>query len=93
MEMETVTIEWNRVLPVWWSFFWRALIYGLVGGFVLGAILGGIAGATGHLDMAKFYGSIGGYVASIPASMLALKQTLTLHLRSLTLYDRSAGPQ
>jgi hypothetical protein len=84
-------IEWNRVFPVWWSFFWRASIYGLVGGSVLGAILGAIAGATGHLDMAKLYGSVGGYIASVPASILALKQTLNLHLGSLTSFARNAG--
>jgi hypothetical protein len=86
-----MTLDWNRLFPIWWSFFWRAAIYGLIGGFVLGAVFGAIAGATGHLDKASLYGGVGGYIAGIPASMLALKQTLSLHLESFASLGRSAN--
>ena len=85
-----MSLKWNRLLPVWWSFFWRATIYGGVGGAILGALFGIIAGITGHLDKASFVGNIGGYIATVPASMLALRQTLNVHLGSLTSLARSA---
>ena len=87
-----MSLDWNRLLPIWWSFFWRASIYGGVGGLILGAIFGAIAGATGHLDKASFVGGVGGYIAGVPASMLALRQTLNLYLGSLTSLAGNASP-
>jgi hypothetical protein len=86
-----VSLNWKRVLPVWWSFFWRGSIYGVIGSLALGALFGALAGVTGHLDQAGFYGGVGASVAGIPASMLALKQTLNVHLGSLISLARSAG--
>ena len=78
------TIRWNKAVAVWWSLAWRASLYGLVGGLMLGAIGGGLAAIVGEPQKAGLYGSIAGYVAAIPASMLALKQALSKHLASLS---------
>lgn len=75
-------ITWKQTLPVWWSVAWRGFLYGLVGGFILGFI-GGVIAAMNDPSMATTYGRIGGYVAAIPASMLAIKQALSAHLDSL----------
>jgi outer membrane lipoprotein SlyB len=75
-----VEISWKRTLSVWWSFVWRSAIYGFVGGALLGAVSGAIAGATGHLDMARLLGMLGGYIAGMGLSIIAMKQTLEKHL-------------
>ena len=83
VEKKAIEIRWSNALPVWWSFAWRGFLYGVLGGFALGAVGGAIAVATGVPEKAQFYGSIGGYIASIPATMLAVKQALSKHLASL----------
>jgi hypothetical protein len=35
-------------------------------------------------ERASLYGMIGGYIASVPASMLAVKQAISKHLPALT---------
>jgi hypothetical protein len=73
-------LNWNISLAVWWSFMWRAVIYGML----LGALLGGIAGFfAGTPERGALFGAIVGYIGTIPASMLALKQALTKHLAAL----------
>jgi hypothetical protein len=88
-----VTLDWNRLFPVWWSFIWRMSLYVVICSLILGAILGGIASVTGHLDQAAFIGTIGAYVSGVPASMLALKQALKVHLGSLASMAANASAQ
>lgn len=70
---------WSETLPMWWSFFWRAALYGLFIGLVFGAIGGFFAAMSGSMTSAHVYGQIGGLLAGIPASLLAMKQTLVKH--------------
>jgi len=44
---------------------------------------GFIAGATGHLDEARIYGGIAGYLAGVTLSTLAMKQALQGNLARL----------
>ncbi|HTU68303.1 MAG TPA: hypothetical protein VMF52_20340 [Steroidobacteraceae bacterium] len=81
-------VRWRRALAVWWSASWRAALYALAGGFVFGFIAGLIAYAMGTPEKGGFYGSIAGYVASVPASMLGMKQALSRHIEALV--DESA---
>lgn len=67
-------ISWKKALSVWWSTCWRGALYGVLAGFILGAIGGVIAAVTGNPGQASAYGTVGGYIGSIPASMLAVKQ-------------------
>ena len=78
-----MNISWGKALSVWWSIAWRGTIYGALGGFVLGFIGGFMAALMHAPEKAQFYGMIGGYIAAIPASMLAVKQAITKHLISL----------
>ena len=87
-----MTVHWPKALAVWWSAAWRGALYGLLGGFVFGALGGIVAGFMGAADQAGIYGAIGGYVASIPASMLGLKQALSRHLPSLIAIAREQTP-
>ena len=74
------TFTWKQTMPLWWSFFWRTLVYGTVFGLVLGALAGGFAGFLGSPEKGAFYGGIAGWVATFPATMLALKQSVSKHL-------------
>ena len=87
-----MTVHWPKTLAVWWSAAWRSALYGVVGGFVFGAVGGVIAGFTGAADQAGIYGAIGGWLASIPASMLGLKQSLSRHLPSLIAIAQEPTP-
>jgi hypothetical protein len=87
-----VTIGWDKTIPVWWSFFWRALIYGVAAGFVLGFIAGFGAAMMHSPQNARFAGMIAGYIGSIPASMFAFKQALTKHVASLVAIANARAP-
>ena len=77
-------IPWPTALSVWWSAAWRGALYGLLGGLLLGAIAGVMAAVLGVPEKANLYGTIAGYIAAFPASMLGLKQALSKHLASLS---------
>jgi len=76
-------ISWSKALPVWWSLWWRSVLYGAVLGFFLGFVGGFAVTILGQPEAASTAGMIGGYLGSIPASMLAVKQALEKHLSRL----------
>jgi len=76
-------INWKKTIEVWWSFFWRTFIYVLLLGAFLGTFAGVFALVSGAPDKGGLYGAVVGWIASIPASMFALKQALTKHIASL----------
>lgn len=43
----TVEVTWGRAAKVWWSFIWRAVLFGIIAGAVMGGVVGGIMGASG----------------------------------------------
>lgn len=84
---------WSETLPIWWSFVWRAALYGLLIGFVFGAIGGFFAAVSGSTASAQGYGQIGGLLAGLPASLIAMKQALVKHAAAIAvlLPARAAG--
>ena len=84
-----VNVPWGDALTLWWSFFWRALIFGFIAGFVFGFIGGVIAALLSAPEQAVVFGMIGGYIAAIPASMLAIKQAISKNLRRLATYAQA----
>jgi ribose/xylose/arabinose/galactoside ABC-type transport system permease subunit len=72
-------MTFEKILPIWWSFIWRATVAGVLIGFFLGLIGGFIAAATGHPELAATSGALFGYLGSIPASIWALKAALDKH--------------
>jgi hypothetical protein len=85
-----MNMEWRQSLQVWWSIFWRGGVFGIGFGFLLGALGGLSAALSGVPQTAAQYGQVGGLIASIPASVLAVKQALGKHLPSLAaLFGRS----
>jgi nitrate reductase gamma subunit len=81
-------LDWGKALSVWWSFFWRATIYGVLLGAALGFLAGMYAALSGVPDKATVYGGIAGWVGAIPGSMLALKQAISKHLGALAALAR-----
>jgi len=75
-----IELRWGPVLKAWWSMAWRGFLYGLGGGFVFGAIGGVLAVILGDPSKAAAYGTVGGYIAAVLASMLAFKQAIQKHL-------------
>jgi hypothetical protein len=79
-----MSISWKQAMPVWWSFFRRAVVYGLALGALLGFFIGLYAAFSGVPDRAALYGALAGWIGAVPASMLALKQAISKHLTRLT---------
>ena len=77
-------LSWKQTMPVWWSFFWRALVYGILRGAALGFLAGLYATFLGVPDKGGLYGGTAGRFATIPASMLALKQSTSKHFSALS---------
>ena len=74
--MEEVDVTWRNSIPVWWSFFWRATLFGAIAGFLFG-LIGGVAVAImGRPDLGDTVGLISGYVVGVPVSMWCIKQIL-----------------
>ena len=76
-------LTWDLVLPIWWSFAWRAAIYGFLAGAVAGFFAGlaasGLGQAANGVAWAQGAGLVAGWVASVPA----LKHGLQKHLDRL----------
>jgi hypothetical protein len=69
-----LTVE--RVLAVSWSFVWRSMVFSILVGAVMGLIGGGIVGGAGHSELGSAVGALLGWIASIPVSIVVLRQVL-----------------
>lgn len=81
----SIIISWEQIKYVWWSIVWRNFVYGVIAGMVLGYIGGIIAISMDSPEKSIIFGSIAGFIGSIPTSMLAIKQALSKHLLSLAI--------
>jgi hypothetical protein len=77
-QWRTPQFHWREAMPVWWSIFWRAALYGVVGGHFIGDAARVIAIATGHWDAASTSGRIAGWLAACLFSIVAVKEALQL---------------
>ncbi len=86
-------LTWDVVLPIWWSFAWRAALYGFLAGAAAGFLASIYAASVGQaanaLSWASGAGMVAGWIASIPA----LKHGLQKHWHRLTPADVSSVPQ
>jgi hypothetical protein len=83
-QWRTYQFHWREAMPVWWSIFWRAALYGVVGGHFIGDAARVIAIATGHSDGASTSGSIANWFAAFVFSIVAVKEALQLHVGRLS---------
>jgi Na+/proline symporter len=71
--MNEIRITWENILPVWWSFYWRATIFGLIAGAIVGALAGFVLGAMNKPELIPYAGGIAGFVVGLPISIICLK--------------------
>jgi len=83
--MENSEVSWSQSIPVWWSFFWRASLFGAIAGAVLGGVGGVIVALIGKPELAATIGGIAGYVAAIPVSMYCMKHILNKSFKGYSL--------
>ena len=84
-----MTVSWTTALYVWWGAAWRGFIYSLVGVVALTFIGGVVAGMLQGAQGIEYYSLMGGYLIGIPASILALKQSLQKNSEMLARNDSS----
>ena len=77
---ESMKLTWAETLPVWGSFFWRAIIWGVLFGAGGGFIVGIATIVAGNPAAGPAWASIAGLIGWVPASMVAMKSTLEKHL-------------
>jgi hypothetical protein len=67
-------LKWPDLMPVWWGFFWRSMVYM----FGVGVILFSLAALFGVQNGAgaRTVLTVGTYVGWLPVSMLAIKNAL-----------------
>ena len=73
-EVKIVEVTWRRAFKVWWSFMWRATLFGFLGGVLIGFIIGvimQIAGAS--TDTIKAVCQIAGMIISIPIGIAVIR--------------------
>jgi hypothetical protein len=72
-------MTFERLLSIWWSFFWRSAIATPVFGFVLGALVGIVVRLAGLPGTRVGISITLGCLATIPASFWAIYATLKKH--------------
>jgi hypothetical protein len=75
-EGPTSQLTVRKVLPIWWSFTWRSLIYGALGALVFFFITSALVGGLGHREKMVFYGSVVSACVWLLLSVVALQQAL-----------------
>lgn len=74
--METIELNLEKTLSIWWSFIWRTTLGSMLVGFALGLIGGFIVGVAGRPELGTAVGSLLGWLGSIPVSIWALRAAL-----------------
>ncbi|MEP2989677.1 MAG: hypothetical protein ABJN65_12770 [Parasphingorhabdus sp.] len=78
-------LTYKKILPIWWSFFWRSSIVGFFAGglasFVVGLILGTLTLTSNPLIISTLVG----LAVGIPISIWAVRQALIKHKIKLDL--------
>ena len=75
---EIKEISFDCLLSIWWSYLWRAVIFGAVAGAIVGGVFGILIGLVGRPelggDIGGLTGGIAGFLVSIWAMHLALSK-------------------
>ena len=83
VNIEEITL--NQLIAVWWSFLWRATIFGALLGLVLGFVGGMVLAVAGHREAAPAIGGLMGYLGGLLASFFALRSALQNKYKSFTI--------
>jgi hypothetical protein len=75
--MNELEVTWGYALRVWWSLFWRALLFSLVIGFVAGFLVGFFGGLAGMNPKAiPIFSGLAGMIGGIPIGIWVVKVVL-----------------
>lgn len=74
--MDKIEVTWSHTVPIWWSYFWRCILFSTLVGLISVIIGGVIVGAMGKPDMGGMVGGILGFLGSIPVSIYVMKVIL-----------------
>jgi hypothetical protein len=76
MAMEEFAVTWKRATIIWWSLFWRWVLFSVLAGFIAGFVLGLVLAAFGKVEDAEVYGQIAGVIVGIPVGIWVVKKVL-----------------
>lgn len=72
--------SWRKEISVWWSFFWRTIVYFTILTKMLSFMIAIYVVANSvNYKIAVYMGAAVFYLALIPTTMLALRQTIRKH--------------
>ena len=64
--MNEVEVTWGRTVKVWWSLFWRTILFCSLAGFAVGFIIGFLGPVVGiSRESGPLYSIVGGFVVGI----------------------------
>jgi hypothetical protein len=80
-----MNLPWRQTIAFWWSFFWRHLLYATPCVILLGLTAGSVADVFDRPELHASFAFLGGQVAWLPVSLIALKHALSKHASVLAL--------
>ena len=83
--MEKVEVTYGNASRVWWSFFWRAMLFGTIFGFVLGFIGAFTIGPFVEPETGqKIIAPILGFLGAVPVSIWVFKKILSKKFKNFS---------
>lgn len=76
-EINSLKPDWDISLKVWWSLFWRQILYCGVGAGIIGGVLGVVLGEILKCDGVKLSGMFG-FLSAVPISIWIVKTVLNI---------------
>jgi len=74
--MELVEVTWDKALRIWWSYFWRVLVFSLLLVSILAIVGAVIFFSLGMPEVGRKYGVIIAQLSTIPVSIWVFKKIL-----------------
>jgi len=67
--MELVEVTWDKAFRIWWSYFWRVLVFSLLLVSILAIVGAIIFFSLGMPEVGRKYGVIIAQLSTIPVSI------------------------
>lgn len=84
--MEEITVTWTYAVKLWWSWFWRTLVWTIPAAICLGFFVGLVSAMTGFsLSGYTFLLNLAGTLIGMFFGICAMKTILTNHFNGYRL--------